>query len=253
MINMRWLFAFFLLLLSTFLFAQNGSHIIHKDTINLRGFIYNADGKPAIYKIIESKQLNLRYADSPIGAQTDSNGYFDLKGAKPNDTLTIRELSGPLYFYNSGSRFIVIYLPAVMINELNAKNPIEINTKRAYRKHIPSFTIVPIDFIRDYFSIEKIPEPPGGISAFFKFIQKNLKYPEKAVTNNIEGTVEVDFTVSRDGTITEVKLLKGIGYGCDEQVLEAVRKSPRWKPGILAGRPVVVKESVSVKFSLTDN
>jgi TonB family protein len=251
---MRLLLTCCLLLLSTCLFAQqNDTHIVHKDTINLRGFIYYTDGKPVKYKIIESKQLDFKYTQHRIGMLTDSNGYFVLNGAKTIDTLTIRDIACSTLFYNLGSRFVIIYLPIITTNELNLKSPIEITAKRTLHKPIPSFTIVPQDFNPDFFNVAKVPEPVGGTTAFFKFIQNNLKYPEKAIISNIEGTVEVGFTVFRDGSITDVKLLKGIGYGCDEQVLEAVKRSHPWRPGIFAGRPVVVKESVSVKFSLTDN
>jgi TonB family protein len=248
---MRLLLTCCLLLLSIFLFAQKeDTHIIHKDTINLRGFIYNADGKPAKDKFIQSKQSDLNYNRFPIYAQTDSNGYFMLKGAKPNDTLTIREITGPLFFYNTGSRFMIIYLPAEKTNDLNSQSPVMIEAKRKYPKLTPGFKI--IEYPGGEGGIERMPEPPGGTKSFFNYLSKVIKYPEKAVTINVEGTVEVGFTISRDGSITDVKLLKGIGYGCDEQVLDAVKKSYRWRPGIFEGRPVVLKESVSVKFSLTD-
>jgi TonB family protein len=236
------------------LFAQQDqSYIIHKDTINLRGFIYEANGKPSIGRIVHSKQRDLKYNYFQIWTQTDSSGFFIMKGAKSVDTLTIDVFKTSMTFYNNGSRFIIIYLPSPTTNPLNSQNPIRIQSPRLRRKNLPAFKVIPMDFQPDYFNVEKMPEFKGGAGKFFDYIQNGLIYPKNAIMNNIEGTVEIEFSILRDGNLADFTILKGIGYGCDDAVIGIIKKSPLWRPGIYQGRPIVVKESVSVKFSLTDN
>src|SRR5471030_2301462 len=111
---MKTILSFLLLLNSAVLFAQQKPPVMkYIDTINLRGIIYKSDGKPAIHVFIYSKQKDLSYCRYPIDAMTDSDGRFVLKGAKPNDTLSIETINhnGPLIYLNKGSRFMAIALP----------------------------------------------------------------------------------------------------------------------------------------------
>ena len=94
------------------------------------------------------------------------------------------------------------------------------------------------------------PEFPGGKARFLFYIQRVLIYPQSAVENNIEGTVQVMFTVKEDGALTDFVLIKGIGYGCDEAAIQLLQKSPKWKPGIQNSLPVAIRKTVSIKYSL---
>lgn len=66
------------------------------------------------------------------------------------------------------------------------------------------------------------PEYPGGNAAFKKFISEELRYPEEALKNQVEGVVHVSYTVANDGTVEEVVVNKGIGYGCDEEAVRVI-------------------------------
>jgi TonB family protein len=79
-----------------------------------------------------------------------------------------------------------------------------------------------------------------------------VHYPTKAIENNIEGTVQVSFKVERNGIPDEFKILKGIGYGCDDELINTIKRLGGWIPGIENGRPVVMVQTVSVEFKLTD-
>jgi len=246
-----------LLAISTFLTLQlfaksKDTVIITRDTINLKGFVYNNEGKPAASFFIQSRQRDLKYNQYYIIARTDTNGYFELKGAKPNDTLRIMDSR---YYYvpfqNKGSRFIIIYLPQPEIAEINSLNPIEVKARRKYPKILPTFHIS--NRAGRGYTVIMYPEFPGGQERFINFIKQRLNYPEKAIICNIEGTVEVAFTVGRDGTLTNIKVLKGLGYGCEDQIVKMLENSPKWKPGIFLNRATTLEETISVKFSLTDN
>lgn len=96
-----------------------------------------------------------------------------------------------------------------------------------------------------FVAVEEMPEPIGGITE----IQKKIIYPEIAKRAGVEGKVYVLAFVDESGTVTDVKLIKGIGAGCDEAAMDAVRKT-KFKPGKQRGKPVKVQVSIPVVFKL---
>ena len=91
---------------------------------------------------------------------------------------------------------------------------------------------------------------PGGLKAFAKYLRKNIKYPGQAKRIGVEGKVFVQFIVETDGTLTDIKVVKGIGAGCDEEAVRIIRKSPRWNPGKQRGRAVRQKMVQFISFKL---
>lgn len=104
-----------------------------------------------------------------------------------------------------------------------------------------------------YTMVEEMPEYPGGDEAMRKFIADHLIYPKSAMDSAISGTVYVTFVVDYTGKVRDVKILRGIGGGCDEEVFRIVQSMPDWKPGKQYGKPVNVQFNLPVKFSLNDN
>lgn len=98
--------------------------------------------------------------------------------------------------------------------------------------------------------VEDQPQPKGGMAAFYEFIGKKLKYPAQARRMGIEGKVFVEFVVDKDGTITDVKAIKGIGAGCDEEAIRVIQSSPKWNAGKQRGRPVKVRMILPITFKL---
>ena len=98
--------------------------------------------------------------------------------------------------------------------------------------------------------VEDQPGYPGGDKARIKYLQENIKYPEMAKESGIQGTVYVTFVVEKDGRITSVKVLRGIGGGCDEEAVRVIKNMPNWKPGKQRGRPVRVQFNMPVRFVL---
>jgi len=96
-----------------------------------------------------------------------------------------------------------------------------------------------IDTDSVYTKVDVLPEFPGGMKALGKYVDgKNHHYPEEARKNKIEGKVMVQFIINADGTPSDFKVVKGIGYGCDEAAVEAFKKMPKWKPAQIGGQPV---------------
>ncbi len=98
--------------------------------------------------------------------------------------------------------------------------------------------------------VEEQPTPNGGMAAFYAFVRKNLKYPSQARRMGIEGKVFVQFVVDKDGKITDVQAIKGIGAGCDEEAIRVLKNHPKWKAGKQRGRPVRVRMVIPITFKL---
>lgn len=98
--------------------------------------------------------------------------------------------------------------------------------------------------------VDEMPIFPGGEEKLFAFLRSNIKYPPVARENGVYGRVGVNFIVDRNGKISDVKILKGIGSGCDEEALRVIRLMPDWIPGKQNGRPVFVSFYLPVDFRL---
>lgn len=96
--------------------------------------------------------------------------------------------------------------------------------------------------------VEKQPEPKGGYAKFYKKISKNLKYPVRALNYGVDGKVYIGFVVDKDGSLTQVEVLRGIGFGCDEEAVNAIASADKWNPGKQRGVPVRVKMVIPIEF-----
>lgn len=102
----------------------------------------------------------------------------------------------------------------------------------------------------DVGSVESAPEFVGGQTAMFKYFQSQLKYPAQARENKVQGKVYVGFVVEKNGSLSDLKVVRGIGSGCDEEALRILKNSPAWKPGSVEGKPVRTSYTVPVFFQL---
>jgi TonB family protein len=98
----------------------------------------------------------------------------------------------------------------------------------------------------------KLAEPAGGRRAYDKYLKSNLHYPQQALANQVKGRVTVSFTVRTDGSLAEFNVVKGLGYGCDEEVIRMVKEGPKWSPTTEDSVPVESEVRVRVKFALPD-
>lgn len=98
--------------------------------------------------------------------------------------------------------------------------------------------------------VESMPEFPGGPAKMMEYIAKNIKYPAMARESGIQGRVFVNFVVEPDGSVSNVKVLRGIGGGCDEEAVRVVESMPTWTPGRQRGKAVRVSFNLPVRFTL---
>jgi TonB family protein len=103
-----------------------------------------------------------------------------------------------------------------------------------------------------YDGIDQQAEFPGGMEGFGKYLQEHLKYPAAAQKANIKGKVYTQFIVNKDGSTSDFKTLKGIGYGCDEEAMRVIQSVPRWNPGIHKGEVVNSTFIVPINFQLSE-
>lgn len=101
-----------------------------------------------------------------------------------------------------------------------------------------------------FVTVEQEPQYPGGRAALTDFLQKHLRYPDAASRAQIQGKVFVNFTINVDGSLADASILKGLGFGTDEEALRVLRTMPRWKPGRQGGRAVRVRYVLPITFAL---
>ncbi len=111
--------------------------------------------------------------------------------------------------------------------------------------------VIEVEETKPVFTIvEEMPSFPGGDAERNKFLAANIQYPQQATENGIQGTVYVSFVVDSKGNVTDVKILRGIGGGCDEEALRVVRMMPKWHPGKQNGKNVRVLFNMPIYFKL---
>jgi periplasmic protein TonB len=98
--------------------------------------------------------------------------------------------------------------------------------------------------------VEESAAPKGGMGAFYKYVQDKMKYPPQARRMGIDGKVFVEFVVNKDGSISDVRAVKGIGAGCDEEAVRVVQSAPSWTPGKQRGKPVKQRMVLPITFKL---
>jgi protein TonB len=106
------------------------------------------------------------------------------------------------------------------------------------------------DEILDVMGVEQYPEFPGGMEAWAKFIQRNLRYPYTAQDAGVQGKVFVSFVVEKDGSISDVKVARGLGYGLDDEAVRVIKKSPKWKAGMQNKQTVRVRYNMPINYVL---
>ena len=101
--------------------------------------------------------------------------------------------------------------------------------------------------------VEEMPEYPGGMDAFYSYLQNEISYPSQAKQMGVEGRVFVNFIIEKDGSLSNVKTIKGIGAGCDDEAVRALQNTPSFKPGSQRGRAVKVRMIVPITFKLSED
>lgn len=139
--------------------------------------------------------------------------------------------------------------------EIKEEIKVEFDAEITEDTKVEAITVVDVEEPKEnvdevFLVVEESAAPQGGMQAFYEFVGKKLKYPAQARRMNIEGKVFVEFVVNRDGSIVDVKAIKGIGAGCDEEAVRVIQSAPAWKPGKQRGKPVRQRMVLPITFKL---
>jgi protein TonB len=144
----------------------------------------------------------------------------------------------------------------VVEDDVEVEDEIEIDVEADETTEVEEY--IPIEFEEEesadeqqiFMVVESMPNFPGGETELHRYLAENIKYPQMAKESGIQGRVFVTFVVERDGKVTDVRVLRGIGGGCDEEAIRVVKNMPKWTPGKQRGKPVRVQFNLPVKFTL---
>lgn len=106
------------------------------------------------------------------------------------------------------------------------------------------------DEVLSFRVVEDLPQPPGGYHEFMKWLTRNLKYPTVVQQRKQQGKVVAEFIVNKDGSVTDVGVVKSLCAECDEEALRVLRMMPRWTPGIQNNKPCRTKVCIPIVFKM---
>ena len=98
--------------------------------------------------------------------------------------------------------------------------------------------------------VMELATPEGGRKAFKQYLESNLQYPEQALKNEVEGKVTIQFSIGMTGQLTDFRVIRGIGYGCDDEVIRLIKSGPKWHPSKKNEEPIKDRVRVRMRFSL---
>ena len=101
-----------------------------------------------------------------------------------------------------------------------------------------------------FVAVEVSPSPQGGMDGFYKFVSKTYQYPPQAQEQGVSGRVLLQFVVEKDGSLTDIKILRDLKYGTGDEAIRMLKKAPKWNPGFQNGRPVRVQFTLPIQLNL---
>lgn len=172
----------------------------------------------SIYKALADSTFHLRFA-------VEIDGYTTFVSLTPEDQIAYQAL------------------------KRSEKNFSKWNSASQNGRKVIQYFDLPIRNFEEVFTvIEETARPVGGMPAFYNYVKKELKYPKEAKRKGIEGKVFVQFVINKDGSISDIKVIQGLGYGCDEEAIRIVSISPNWVPGNQRGKPVKQRYTLPIIF-----
>lgn len=174
---------------------------------------------------------------------------------KGTNTGTVTDMQGNYQITSESANPTLVYsFIGLQTEEVTAADQLELNVNLQPDVSQLSEVVVtgysPIKSDLDREPIVKLAEPEGGRRAYDKYLKNSLQYPQEALENKIKGRVTIQFTVSTDGSLSEFSVFKGLGYGCDEEVIRLVKEGPKWSPTTEDNIAVESEVRVRVKFAL---
>ncbi len=179
--------------------------------------------KPAENK----KNLKNKVPPRPLLVNNDKHTFPETAPAIQQDELVASDPDAPAQEGTADGIALVNYADTTALS--NAVNAVNAN-----------------DRPEDFQAIAQLPEYPGGMVAFMKWLTDNLKYPKQGSNN--DGRVVVQFIIMKDGSISDLKIIHSLNARCDNEVLRVFRMMPKWKPGTENGKPIPTQMVLPINF-----
>ena len=211
------------------------------ESITVSGRVTGADGKPL-------PGVNVVIKGIRIGTTTDVAGKYQLSKVPQNASLVFSFVGFTSQEVAVDNRKVIhVSMDAVSLNEVVVTGYI---TKKEVAQANSSIVAPTTSDDKIWTVVEQVPEFPGGIKALGQYLSRSLRYPAEARQKNVQGRVYVRFVITQTGEIRELRVLKGIGSGCDEEAVRVVSQMPNWNPGKQGGKPVSVQYNLPIQFEL---
>ncbi len=225
--------------------AANGDEMV-KGNISLEGIVNGPDGQPIRGATISS-------SDGNKATTTNAAGQFKMKVA-PGSDLKIASSGYSGIDFKLNPKYAKANLSVEMRPGNLGPGNIAISSSPTADGKALNITIQTptINGETVYSVVENQPEFPGGIQEMYMFLARNIKYPTAAAKANVTGKVFLNFVITTEGEIQDIKILKGIGFGADAEAVRVVKEMPRWKPGMQSGKAVNVRYNLPIAFQIED-
>ena len=218
------------------------------ETINVAGRVTSAvDGKPLPGVTVVIKNTRR-------GTTTDSDGKYQLSNVPKDGSLVYSFVGFVSQDVNVDGHTAIDVTMAVATTDLDKVYVVAGDPAPKPMPEKPVTATKPLgkkspdgEF---FLVVEQQPEFPGGMKALFQYLSRNLRYPAEAQKNKVQGRVYVRFVISKTGEIGQVRVLKGIGSGADEEAVRVVSQMPKWIPGKQQGQSVPVQFNLPIQFEL---
>ena len=211
-------------------------------------------------EVMKALQLEQVQRAAPVGKNLVSI-HFRISGREPSETSPPPPVSGE---YNAlGDIVIVGYEapPPPPVEPVSRKSDQAGAT--ATEKQYPEPKVVQVRENKSgvakseeeaedqlFQSVEINPKPPGGMRAFMEYIGRNYDYQQEAIEEGVNGMVQVSFVVEKDGSLTDMKIVRDLGYGTGEAAIRVLQSSSKWSPAVQNGRTVRVAYTLPIRLNL---
>ncbi|MEN8248766.1 MAG: TonB family protein [Bacteroidota bacterium] len=239
-------------------YDKEGNHLVKNGTGKWHRVFHDITG----YQILTAYFIDNKRVDT--WTVKGANGDITIKEEYKDGRLKKGKMPGTSSGTYKTSKFLDnLFYPESFINIDNFKIGTNIKPDYSYIKYLSEDFKhhLPYGHHKDslgnfiegddiYQIVEDPAHYPGGISSFYNYIMKNLRYPADAHRMGVEGRVFVEFVIDVDGSVIDIKILRGIGGGCDEEAVRVIKKSGKWIPGRQRGEPVKMRMVLPITFRL---
>lgn len=179
--------------------------------------------------------VNVLVKGSNEGTVTNSQGYYEIAVEETDPTLLFSFIGFSNKELPVKSNNLDVQLDAD-ISELSEVVVVGYGADISYRSSGPA--------------VMELATPEGGRKAFKQYLENNLQYPQQALKNEIEGKVTIQFSIGMTGQLSDFRVIKGIGYGCDDEVIRLIKSGPKWSPTKKNAEPIKDRVRVRMRFAL---